>query len=130
MKAEAPFVMGGNSNADSNGLSSAAWVSPALFRENFIVAGDMDWVAIASENPIDVEVVNLGTGAVEETITMTGTADFNIFRHYWGPNNGMNEGRLLRAVNPGDKFIMWYQPGPRTSYQEQEDETLSFGFDN
>ena len=71
--------------------------------------------------------IHMATGAVEQTISLFGSPTTNLYKYYF--NTGITPGRLLRSVNAGDKFMMWYQPDNQQTYQENDDETLAFGFD-
>ena len=127
VKIESPFNIGGNSTADGNGNCSAPWVSPALFHNKYILASNNDWVAIAAEAPLTIEVVNASTGVVITSFTLVGSSSFNLYYGYMTTN--ISEGTIIRAQNPGELFGLWYQPASTTTYSVQQDETLSFGWE-
>ena len=120
-------LISANSNADADGNCSAPFMPVSMMSNRFIVAGDTDYVAMASTLPIQIEEVNASTGAVITTHTMTGTSLYGgIYRlNLTGDFNG----RIFRATTVNGRFHMWYQPGTNQAYQARDDETVSFGWD-
>lgn len=126
-KAESSFNIGINSYSDSNGNTSAPWISPAQFNSHYIIAGFNDWVAVVAEKEMDVEIVDASTGKVYTRVHLNGSKSGGVYSAYISDH--MRTGVLVRAVDPGDQFGLWYQPSFTQSYQVRDDETFAFGFD-
>ncbi len=118
------FVIGA-SYADSNGYCAAPFLPVSMMRMNYAVNVASAYVAFASIEDGQIEVIDPITGEVNQTLMLSSTGTDEDSPYKVRIEN-VAEGTIFRSsVRVG----AWYQPSTN-DFAAKDDETVMFGFDN